>query len=1110
MDYLRFSISNPVKVSVGVILVILSGLLAFRAIPIQLTPDVDTPIITVETAWTGNDPEEVEKEIIQEQEKFLATVQGLKKMTAMAQDGKAEITLEFHLGTDIEQARGNVSDKLREVPEYPPDADEPVVTAADAADANAIAWIVLPNDDPDFDIQGFFDTADKRIKPRLKRVDGVAEINIYGGREREVHIRVDPLSMAQRSITFNQLIEALRRDNVNVSAGQMKEGDKKDVRVRAVNQYDDLETIRQTVIASPGGVPVRINDIGDVILTLEKRRSFVRSRGEPALAFQVLRKVGANVMQTMTDLREVIEDINANDLPVLAPGKQLQLDQVYDETVYIEDAINLVQWSLNIGGGLAVLVLLLFLRTIRPTLIVAMAIPISVIGTFVVMTVMGRNLNVVSLAGLAFAVGMVVDNAIVVLENIDRHLNMGKAPAAAAYDGTREVWGAILAATLTTLVVFLPVIFMQEEAGQLFRDISIAICAAVALSLVVSVTVIPSASARWLRQRAAESSVAEIQGPIRGLFGLVSLGRKLGNLVAGLIHALASPTVGAMGGRIVIVAALTVAALFGAWVLMPPTTYLPQGNRNLVFGVMFNPPGYNIDQQESIGHRVEGVISPYWLVRTVQEALELPPPAPHLDHLPPIHNYFFVSFRGRVFMGASSRDKQNVRPLGELLGWAMTNTVPGGFGMARQTSLFGRGLAGGNAVEVELVGSELGALRQSAVVLLGSLEKIYGRQNLRTQPLNFNLSGEEIQLRLDKQRARDLGVDATAMGQALAALVDGLQIGDYRHEGDSIDLMLIRHPDFPLLADRLGEVPVATRLEDGTLGPVVLLSSFTRQVPAPAPQQINRIEQSRGITITVAPPPEVPLETAMIRIGEVTEQLKVEGRAGRAGIAPGVKVNRGGTADKLTQVRTALLGDWDKGGGALVVSILTSRMFLALLVVYLVMAALFESFLYPLVILFSVPLATVGGFMGLAIVHRIEPLQMLDVLTMLGFVILIGVVVNNAILIVHQTLNFMCGRANMAGGRVSGPLPAREAIRESVRTRFRPIFMTTLTSVCGMLPLVVTGGAGSELYKGLGSVVVGGLLVATIFTLVVVPLLLSVVLDLKSAWRRLLGVSQTP
>lgn len=1089
MNYIRFAIDNPVKVAVGVLLVLLFGLISLVTIPIQLTPNVDQPIITIETRWTGRSPEEVEREIVEEQEDKLKGVTDLKKMVSTASQGEGKIELEFYVGTDMTRALQEVSDSLREVPEYPDDVDEPVITAADSASENAIAWVVLTSSDPDYDVQGFYDTADKRLKPILERVSGVGQINIYGGRERQVHIQIDPKRLAQRNITFNQLVGALRNENVNVSAGELRDG-RRDVRIRTLGQYDDLDEVRKTIVTYDDGGPVRVSDLGDVVLTLEKQRSFVRSKSQIALAFQVTRETGSNVMSVMEELRSRIAYINEKVLPGIEPS--LKLTQVYDETDYITDAVSLVQNNLVIGGTLAVLVLLLFLRTVRPTLVVALAIPISVIGTFVVMTAAGRNLNVISLAGLSFAVGMVVDAAIVVLENIDRHLSMGKRPRIAAYDAAHEVWGAILASALTTLAVFVPVLAIQEEAGQLFRDIAIAICAAVSLSLIVSITVIPSASARFLRKRHAEDPKS-LLARWHGLFGLAKFFGWVNDTFANLIYKLTARNAAGMVLRAGIVAAFTVVSLGASYLLMPPSTYLPKGNRNLVFGIMFNPPGYNIDHNKFIAERIESQIRPYWEANSYEDIAKLDPPLhaftqQPIENLPPIDNTFLVAFGGGMFMGASSQDKMNVAPLGDMITSSLWS-IPGSFGFAQQMSLFGRGLGGSNSIDVEIAGSSLERVRAVAAQLQGRLMPL---GQINPSPQNFNLAAPELQINIDRIRAQDLGVDTAALGLGVQALVDGAVIGDYRYEGDSIDLLLTRQPGLSIQPDQLKSVPMATGAPSGSdVAGTIPLSAIAEFKYADAPQEIKRIEQQRAITLSVIPPDTEPLEKVMDQIDSIVADMRSSGA-----IEGDMEIRLAGTADKLTQVRESLLGSWHGFTMKSIMSLGGSKMFLALLVTFLLMAALFESFLYPFVIMFTVPLATVGGFLGLRIVHEYVPDQQLDVLTMLGFVILIGIVVNNAILIVHQSLNFMRGIGEGENDIVQ-QMPPREAIRESVRTRIRPIFMTTATSVFGMLPLVLMPGSGSELYRGLGSVVVGGLVVSTVFTLVVVPLLFSLVLDLK-------------
>lgn len=1109
MDYIRFAIENPVKVAVGVILLGLFGIIALTSIPVQLTPDVDQPIISVTTEWTGRSPDEIEREIIEEQEDVLKNVSNLRKMTATADQGQATIELEFFIGTDLKEARQEVSDSLREVPEYPEEAEEPVIVEGEAGAGSPVAWLIFNSQDEWFDVQTLGDPAEDRIKPMLERVPGVSEVRVYGGRDREVHINLDPEKIAQRGITFTQLRQALRLQNINVSAGEVPEG-KYDVRVRFVGQYDDLEQIRRTIVAYDEGGPIRIADIGEVDLDYAKQRSFVRSRGNVALALPVYKESGANVIEVMAGLKEALAKVNENVLPIIAmqaqesqgldAPPQLFIEQVYDETGYIYDALGLVRNNLFIGGVLAVLMLLLFLRSVRPTGVVALAIPISIVGTFVVLVAFGRNINVISLAGLAFAVGMVVDNAIVVLENIDRHLGMGKSPGAAAYDGTKEVWGAIVASTLTTLAVFVPVLTIQEEAGQLFRDIALAICAAVTLSLLVSITVIPSASARFLRTR--REPRLGITKQLKKLFGLLPVMSAAVRGYSRFIYELAAPNVPATFARLVIVGAITLLAIVGSWLLMPPTDYLPRGNKNLVFGVILTPPGYNMEQDSAIGERVEAQIRPYWEAETYAELAgqpQLTDPFTQLpiENIPPLDNYFFVSFFGGVFNGATSQDKNNVVPVAGLI-TAVTNTIPGSIGFAFQDSLFGRGTSGSRSIDVEVSGADLTSVMDSANAVLGGLRGMYGYPSVQPSPGNFDLPAPEVTVELDRVRAADLDLDGDSLGRGVQALVDGVYVGDYRLRGEAIDILVRRDPSIPMTAGELAQMPLAYRNGQGEAG-IIPLSNVAQISRTQAPQQIKRIEEQRAVTLTVTPPDAMPLEQVTADIDAMVGQLRDGGAVPRD-----IEVNLAGSASKLAEVRESLLGTWYGMTWQSLQSIGLSRIFLALLVTYLLMAALFESFLYPFVIMFSVPLAAAGGFLGLAIMHWFIPTQQLDVLTMLGFVILIGVVVNNAILIVHQALNFMRGLGE-SGEKTAQKLPPREAIRASVESRIRPIFMTTATSVLGMLPLILMPGAGSELYKGLGSVVVGGLTMSTLFTLLVVPLLFSLILDLKAGWLKMLG-----
>jgi HAE1 family hydrophobic/amphiphilic exporter-1 len=1061
MKLVDSAIRYPVSVTVAVLLIVLFGLLSLFRIPVQLIPDVETPQVTVTTVWPGASPEEIETEIVQEQEEQLKTLEGLSEMTSESMESTGRVILRFQTGTDLDSSMLLVNNKLQQVPSYPQNALKPVITTRDAAE-DAMAWMVLsPTEGTDLDIGLQRDFAVDVIKPALERVPGVASANVLGGRERELHVIIDPQALAGRGLTLAQVGRALDAENRDVSAGDFDEG-KRRYLVRSIAEYRSVEDVENVVLAWRDGAPVYVKDVAIVELGYQKARDTVRQRGQPTLAINAVRQTGTNTLFVTQGLNQAIADLNAG--PLAERGMVLEI--AFIESDYIEDAISLVTRNIFVGGLLAIATLLLFLRSISSTTVIAMAIPVSVIGTFLAMTLLGRNINVVSLAGLAFAVGIIVDASIVVLENIYRHMQMGKSRRLAAYDGTTEVWGAVLASVLTTVAVFLPVLFVQEEAGQLFRDIAVAVSAAVLISLVVSITLIPSLSARILSAVARARDKDEEEGEEaeekswRNLWGHVHTAHYFARDYGNFIYRLT----GSVKWRVILVVGLTLGAVLITWTLIPPTEYLPTGNVNFAFGIILPPPGYNVGEFTSIAERIDAQLRPYW------EAEPFTPEAEQLD-APPIDNYFFVAFGNMTFMGASvdRRLADDAHLMVPALQRAVSQ-IPGAIGVVQQPSIFQRGEDAGRAIDIDIAGPELEELIQlGGRIFMGAMTAVPGAQ---ARPIpSLDLGNPEVRVVVDRERAAELGMSAQDVGYALNALVDGVKVSEYQFRGEAIDLVLLGASRFAEHSQDIGNLIIAT-----PIGRAVSIGDVGRVIPTSGPQQINHIERQRAITIQVIPPQEIPLETAMANLDQqVLQPMRQDGSLGGE-----YEARLAGTADKLTAARRALQGNF----------------LLALLVTYLLMAALFESFVYPLVILFSVPFATVGGFIGLAAVNTFITYQALDVVAMLGFVILIGIVVNNAILIVHQTLNYVRDKS----------MAYREALREAVIDRIRPIFMSTTTSIMGMSPLILFQGAGSEIYRGLGSVVVGGLLVSTFFTLLLVPSVFSLVMDLQAvllkAWQR--------
>ena len=1175
-------IRNPVKVTVGILIIALFGSISLVTMPKQLIPAVQNPVLSVETDWPGASPQEIEREIVQEQEEQLAAVEGLIKMSSTCSTGSADITLEFAVGTDISDAMMRVNTRLQQVREYPLSAREPVIEAADSSDSpiarfaltarppvleairdfqkkhpqaaeyvepacttdnTALRVFRLKNAfelhgeqfpelkellPPEVDLQEVRKLAEDLIEPQLERVPGVAEAETYGGQEEELQVIIDPEKLAARRLTVADVRNALAGQNKDTSAGDLWESKRRWI-IRTLGQFRSPEQVKQQVLSSEGGTPIYVGDVADVRVAYKKIDSLSRRYGMTTNGLSVRRASDANVLEVMDGIYAATERLNNGMLKRLG----LELYQYYDETEYIKSAISVVQQNIFVGGALTIIVLMLFLHLERRTLlsvpiivacslacvfvspwfalvamvimlvvglwfgrgalIVGLAIPASVIGTFLLLGLMGRSLNVISLAGLAFAVGMLVDNAVVVLENIYRRKESGADAFTAASEGTTEVAGAVVASTLTTIAVFLPVLFVQDTSGQLFKDIALAIAFAVGLSMVISFTLIPTAAARLFRERdvgvsgspssVSEESDATVLGknaeqqpgtapPADGNLATASDSRlavavaSAGKSIASAISKANHWIVASRQRSALLILGMVLFSFGVSYALWPKVEYLPSGNRNFVFCSLSPPPGHNMQHLMEMGEKFETQLKPYWDVDPDSDA------AKALDY--PTIAYYFYAVRGTsVFLGARATDESRVRELIPLLR-EISKEFPGTRAVAKQSSLFERGSSAGRTIDIEIRGGDLSKLIALGRRVLNDVQGT-GPDNPGVIPdaqasprPSLDLASPEVHIRPKLIESSEIGFSAADLGYTVDAFIDGAYAGDYFVDGDKIDLTIVGSGRFAEATQDIRFLPVSA-----PNGQIVTLQALADIELASGPESILRRERLRAITISVTPPLTMALEEAMQLIDNgIVAKLQEEGL-----IDGETMINLSGTADKLRQAWQALRGN----------------LLLALAITYLLMAALFESWLYPFVIILTVPLGAVGGVLGLSVLNLFV-FQSLDVITMLGFVILIGTVVNNAILIVHQSLNLI--RAGME---------PRQAVPESVRIRIRPIFITTTTTVLGLLPLVLFPGAGSELYRGLGAVVLGGLLFSTAFTLFLVPAVFVLTLDVKTKLARLLG-----
>jgi len=999
----RASLGNPVAVLVAVLLAVVFGVISLSRLPIQLTPEVEQPQITITTVWRSAAPEEIESEIVEQQEKVLRGLPGMTEMVGKAKRGRGEVSITFAVEMDMKRALLEVMNRLNRVPSYPDDADEPIISNI-GGDSRPIAWFIIkPNEGNDKPIATYQDFVEEVVQTRFERVPGVAMSEVRGGREKEVRITFDPYKAASLGIQLPK-VSQLTGGGKDVSAGDVDVG-KRQYAVRFTGKYD-VEHLQEMVLEWRNGRPVYLRDVATVETRLRDRTGFVIQNGEGAIAVNAHRETGVNVLTVMAELRQAMTELSSG--PLQRAG--LSIYQVYDETEYIDQSVSMVTSNIVLGIGLSVAVLWLFLWQFRATLMVAMAIPTSLIATFILLDMFGRTLNVISLAGIAFAVGMVLDAAIVVLENIVRLREKGLPPDKAALQGTSEVWAALLASTVTTVAIFLPVVFLREEAGQLFADLAVTIAVAITFSLIVAVTVLPTLARRYLTQELAHEPWAKTWD----------------NTTSRIMRLTDSPK-----QRWMWVLALMLIPVVAVLAFKPKADYLPEGNRNLVFAFILPPPGLNIDAiEKEMGQVIAKRMEPY--VQGEQQ--------------PQVKHYFFVAVNGAVFMGVQAADPSRTNEL-----VPMVNQLIGGFpdtmAFAKRSSLFG-GFSGGNTIDVNIQGSQIDSLVEAAQMGFGAIMEALPGASVRPFP-SLDLANPELSLDPDERRIAEVGWTRAQLAGVIRALGDGLLVGDYFDGEQRLDVVLRGQSwESP---EELQSIPLATPNAG-----VVPLGELVNVVRTAGPEEIRRLDRRRTITLQVTPPEGMPLEQAIDILREKVEPALVNL------MPPDGTVRYSGTADKLDTALETMLGSF----------------VLAIVILYLLISALFRSFIDSLLVILTIPLATIGGVIALRVTGALTS-QPMDLLTMIGFVILLGLVVNNAILLVDQT------RTAERNG-----LNRDEAVAQAVRLRLRPIFMTTTTSICGMLPLLLMPGAGSELYRGLAAVIVGGMAVSTIFTLLLLPSLL--------------------
>ena len=1030
---IKFAIERPVAVMAMMILTVMFGIVSSQIIPIQMSPDIEKPILQVRMSWSGASPEDVDREIVSRLETELSGLSGVEDIASRSDTGRARVTLTYGVGTDMDKALTMLLSELSGITDLPDEASAPQVRTSNSDDSPIARLALTATQDSGVDVEKLGNFLEDGIVAPLERVSGVAEIFLYGGGRREMRVEINPNDLIRYNLGLPQILQALRQASATLSVGTIDRG-KRTYTVRTQANLFTPQTAGQIVVrndlsASGQLVPVLLSDIATIRLVTKKRTSFRRLNGKDAVILNALREQNSNVVETMTRLRGVIDELNSEILQ----SRGLNLRVVYDETDYIASAIDLVKQNIWIGGLLALTILILFLRSFAPTFIIFMAIPTSVIGTFVAMAGLGMSINVVSLAGLAFAVGMVVDASIVSQENIYRLRQKGLSAPQAAFHGARQVWAPILGSALTTVVVFVPVIMLKLPVGQLFRDIGVAISVSVLISVLVSTTLIPSLSALLLGNDRIATR------PVRRIPILDSIASRFKQ---GIIAYARLAIKHRMLGAVLVVIMITTAGL-STWRFMPQLDYLPDGNANFVFGSIIVPPGYSMEETRRIAGKMEDTARPLWEGKTTD------------DGPPEISRFFFVAFAGGAFAGASSADPGRVNELRTVLSRPVF-AEPGARAFVRQASLFGRSVGGSRSISLDVTGASQENIGTVARALNGALNRAFPRRDgnqIRVRP-SLNTGTPQIQLSPDPVALAAAGMSMRSFAQAVDIFNDGMRVTQIPIDGELIDLTLAGRQAGTLSVSDLENLLIIT-----PSGEVISAGQLAQVSFVSAPQQIRRLGGNQARSLQLRPDESVPLETAIQKIEqEILPQILPLAEE------KNVQISVRGAASELARTWSAM----------------QTNVLAAIAVIFLLMVILLRSFILPTIILLVIPVASAGGIACLAILNQFIR-QPLDMLTMLGFVILTGVVVNNAILMIEQTALHI-REDNMS---------VDAAILEATSNRIRPIFMSTLTSLFGLIPLMVFPGAGSELYRGIGTVVFGGLALSTVATLFMIPPLLS-------------------
>ncbi|PKK89094.1 MAG: acriflavin resistance protein [Candidatus Wallbacteria bacterium HGW-Wallbacteria-1] len=1017
MTLSSFSINRPVMTVMGTLLVMILGGVSLRNLPIDLMPDISMPRLSISTNYGNASPEEVEELITRPIEEAVAAVPGVEEIESDSGEGRSRVSISFVWGTDIDAASNDVRDRLdRIIARLPDDADRPTMRKFSPSDFPILVLGVASDLDPTV----LRTMIDNQVKFRVERVNGVAAIDIRGGNEREIHIDLDQWRMKAMKISLNQIISRIRDSNVNLPAGSIHLGNM-DIRLRTPGTFNSLEQLADTVVAMVDDAPVKVRDLGTVVDSWVEKTSNVLVNGKPGIQLMVYKQSGSNTVEVAQSVIDEIESIN-RDFP------RLSVIPIIDTSQYIKSAITNMSQSTLYGSMLAILVLMLFLRNISSTAIVGVCIPISVIATFLLIFFRGYTLNIMTLGGLALGVGMLVDNAIVVMENILRLRDSGHSSMESAENGSEEVTSAIIASTVTTVVVFLPLIFMRGMIGAMFEQLANVVGFSLLCSLVVAISLVPMIASRVLKPSPRTDNPNPTFGErlfIRSSAVFEAIENTYRDILA---PALRHPW-------FVVVACFTI---LGSSLLLTPmigTELNPEADENEV----------RVDGELEVGIRLDVITEKF---KQIQKIIEREVPEMRSSRTTVGGNPWRPgeANKGQVRISLyprAERDRSDTQ-IAAALSKAL-DKIPGVKIRTRKgQGLFLLRMASGGTerISIEIRGHNFDTASALANQVAELTEQVPGVTDTR---ISQSAGTPEETLVIDRRKAEEMKLSVSQIGEALKTALSGTKAGEFRDGGDEFSIRVKMKDSMEFTMEEILDFTVTN-----SQGVPVVLKNVVNVVSTTGPTIVARKDQERIV--------EIRVNISGRDMGSIVEDIREAIKA--IPIPRNYSISFGGDFEEQQKAFRELMFSFA----------------LAVILVYMVMASQFESLRDPLIVMFSLPFAAIGVILMLFLTDTTLNMQ-----SFIGCIMLAGIVVNNAILLVDYT-NLLRRRDNME---------LFEAIREAGRRRLRPILMTAMTTSLALIPLAIGFGEGGEAQAPMARAVIGGLLSSTLVTLVLVPVIYS-------------------